>query len=556
MVQDAFQQRAGKAGLTLEVRAPEYQEPFGIATPQLPIGVLGHQYVAEIAATNGLGHVRWELRWEAAPAWVATDATGPSVRLAGRPPTPGTWKLAVRARDCELPGRFGDQNGEVFATSEAKEYEIVVCRPPSVPVRVSTESLSSCFYKVPLSHRFAAEGGIPPYTWHIEWLEGGPPEWTAFEARTGVLSGTPPFVDTRKLAVTVTDRLGEKARKADLALATQPVPGEPLRLISGELPVAIVGRQYAAEVVAPNGRGHVRWRITRDQAPAWLTTEVDGSCLRVRGRPDRPGNWTLAVAARDFDRPGDLGDEGYAFSPLVEEAYTVIAIEGGEEPAPLRIVTEALPVAFSSFPYTVHLAAAGGQPPIEFEGDRENPPWVKIGNDGKLAAVVPDAPCEAIIKVRARDRRGHESEPVALPLRVKRVAPSDLEVPDLPTIVAVRGEALSLRMPIVGGIPPYDVSFAGEPLPGFAFVPGTPTLRGTPSQCGTFAIQVDVEDASPTPQTERHTLLLKVIPPTDDARGVSSTELALVAALAAGLLALLLALAVLGRRARRPADRA
>lgn len=75
-----------------------------------------------------------------------------------------------------------------------------------------------------------------------------------------------------------------------------PPPDPPIVLPSTPLPVAHVGKPYAAKLVAKGGTPPFRWRTTSGPLPAGLHLLADG---RITGKPRRAAHARLVLRARD-----------------------------------------------------------------------------------------------------------------------------------------------------------------------------------------------------------------------------------------------------------------
>ena len=133
---------------------------------------------------------------------------------------------------------------------------------------------------------------------------------------------------------------------------------EPLSIATRSLPAARAGAPYRAQLATVGGAAPYTWEAV---LPAGLTLDASGA---IAGRVERTGSFpfTLRVADRDG---------------RTAEHVVVLHVE----PAPLRLVTEALPNATIGVPYEAELRVEGGVAPLRWAG--EPPAGLQLG-DGLL----------------------------------------------------------------------------------------------------------------------------------------------------------------------------
>ena len=168
-----------------------------------------------------------------------------------------------------------------------------------------------------------------------------------------------------------------------------------LSIATSALPTARAGEPYRAQPAAVGGAAPYAWEAV---LPAGLALE---SCGAISGRVERTGSFpfTLKVADRDG---------------RTAERVFVLDVE----PAPLRVVAEALPNATIGVPYEVELRVEGGVAPLRWSG--EPPVGLKLG-DGLLFGT-PLGPSAALsLDLHVRDA-ARQTASVSLPLIVRPAA--------------------------------------------------------------------------------------------------------------------------------------
>ena len=164
---------------------------------------------------------------------------------------------------------------------------------------------------------------------------------------------------------------------SDPAWRRAAIAAVPLSIATSALPVARTGEPYLARLAVVGGAAPYRWEAV---LPAGLALDASGT---IDGRVERTGSFpfTLTVADRD----------GRA-----AERVFVLHVE----PAPLRLVAEALPNATIGEPYEAELRVEGGVAPLRWSGDP--PAGLQVG-DGLLFGT-PLGPSAALsVDVRVRD---------------------------------------------------------------------------------------------------------------------------------------------------------
>ena len=152
---------------------------------------------------------------------------------------------------------------------------------------------------------------------------------------------------------------------------------EPLSIATRSLPAARAGEPYRAQLAAVGGAAPYTWEAV---LPAGLTLDASGA---IGGRVERTGSFpfTLRVADRDG---------------RTAERVFVLHVE----PAPLRVVTEALPNATIGVPYEAELRVEGGVAPLRWSG--EPPAGLQLG-DGLLYGTPLGPSAVLSLDLRVRD---------------------------------------------------------------------------------------------------------------------------------------------------------
>ncbi|MBF5041862.1 hypothetical protein FGE12_05625 [Aggregicoccus sp. 17bor-14] len=301
--------------------------------------------------------------------------------------------------------------------------------------------------------------------------DGALPEGVAFEREA--LVGAPTAPGTYALTFQLTDADGRHTEQA-LSLRVAAFPS----LTPSTLPLAVVGREYQAQLQALGGTAPVSVGVNYPE-DSWLTVSEASSVLSLGGVPQAVGTFELQASVRDAN-----GAQALA-------AYTIEAVE-----APVVETAGELPVAVIGRPYTATLSASGGTGPYtwSFEGAAPVPGLQLAADTGVLSGVPTQAGTFALDSVMVTDARGVSTH-AALELVVLSV-PS-IQTPD--SLVAILGAPYTGSFTVSGGTAPFTWSFAGSLPAGLTLTQqdGAFVLEGSASQAGDVTLEgLTVTDAN------------------------------------------------------------
>lgn len=288
----------------------------------------------------------------------------------------------------------------------------------------------------------------------------------------------------------------EKNKRNNLQVIPAPlfVEAPALRIVSAQLPRAVVGRRFQQSLVASAAGPAAVW--SADSLPPGLSLQANGS---LEGMPLEEGIFSFRVRVQ-------LG---------TLRAERLLALEVLPPASSLEVTTTRLPPALRGAPYgqwfdpeqgaaadVVRLAAAGGYPPYRWELDPEVPanrlPLGLVGptEDGFLGGTATPLSKTTSIVVRVTDARGSR---VSQPLELLVLEEGALIVPAKPLPLAVSGEAYAACVDARGGSDELRWSLPHGALPsGLEAEPSGRQLclRGSPKVCGVFTVEVHVQDDS------------------------------------------------------------
>jgi hypothetical protein len=482
-----------------------------IKTESLPEAIHQREYVAWLAAREGLGKYRWLAGSTGLPPGL--DLEPESGRLHGTPrlgPTDGEhrkyeFEVSVTA---VVPEK--DRGG--MPDSERRKLALMVHREPPVqmgPLRIRTgPELPAAFRSNLYSLTFAAEGGQPPY----KWSAGQLPEGLQLQ-QEGTLSGSPVSVGTFSFPITVRGGTTEASKTITMVVSENyppPPPVPPLRVLTQRIPAAVAGRLYELRLAAEGGSPPYRWS-TASGLPAWL--KPDPSTSAFAGLPslldvgDRIIVWAVS----------DGGGRSAQSQPI---PLTVLP-PAGKSVRPLRIRTAFFPEANVGKAYRVALAAEGGFAPYRWtwtgadaqngltlsDGVVQGSP-VRAGTTRFTVAVTDDSGATATANLSL------DVHPALEPLRlVSRATPA-----------ARVGQPYAVALSAVGGFLPYRWQLVGGELPAGLRLDQNGDVSGIPKQVGAWTPQFVVRDAEEQTSGAPTTIPIDVLTPAGFHKLVITTQ--------------------------------
>ncbi len=272
---------------TLRIVAPTTRLEL-VSTP-LPSGIAGRAYVGAAVAVGGVQPYRFSVT-SGLPNGLRMDATG---RIAGTPPAPGNFMVAVRVVDA-----LEAEATRTLALNVANPSQgLTIVQQPLKVGSVGVE------YSDPDPVTLTASGGVPPYVWAIEGM--GVPGLTITSTAQGTvpggtLRGVPTGVGEFPVLVRVQDQTGQ----FDTSLFVIEVDsGNELRVSTIELDAAKVGTAYTAGLKALRGTEPYTWTIVAGALPAGLTLASNGA---LSGTPTTAGVFAFAVRVTDAQQRTDV----------------------------------------------------------------------------------------------------------------------------------------------------------------------------------------------------------------------------------------------------------
>jgi hypothetical protein len=459
------------------------------ATP-LTGGRVGEAYSQPLLATGGVTPYTWAIESGALPGGVALNST--TGVLSGTPTASGTFTFTARVTDSQIP----------TAQSATRQFTVVIVPPVLVISTVSP--LPNGTVGTPHAITFVAAGGTSPYLWSLAAAPANniPPGMTF--SPSGVLSGTPTAHGTYSFTVIASDA-GDPSQTTQRAFLIDIAPAA-LTFSVLELPIATINQPYSYQIPISGGVPPYTCVITSGALPHGIT--LSPSCL-LSGIPTQIGAFTFTVRVTDARGVSSLSEAGgtvlaQAAGAFAENTFTLVVDAG----LPV-ISTVLLPSATALTPYSTSLSSIGGVAPYSYALQSGSlPAGLVLTTSGQIVGTAASE-ASTSFTVLVNDSRGNAGTRSFTLTVSPRETQTDrvLEVATANMPEGMVGKVYGLVFAARNGVEPYTWTIGGLPS-GFE----TSTLGeviGTPTQAGSFPVQVSVRDANGKQAVANFTFVVK-----------------------------------------------
>jgi len=476
----------------LEVLAPP-AKPLELLTTELPPCVVCVPYSQNLLAQGGYPPYQWQVTAGRLPEGLGFSGgrvTG-TVVIAMAEPTAaeftvkvidvvgasvqGNVRLSLQPNDMIALRAYGLQH-DAAALGDRGVLEL----PPAVVGE-------------PYSVELPASGGFGKLTWRV--VSGALHVGLRLEDHR--ILGTCTAPGMTEFTIQVSDSLKQTAQRRCRLKALPPV-AKPLQIMTTELPAARIGEPYLALLRLTGGVAPYRWKITEGALPSWASLKDD----MISGTPSNAGQ-------------------------IAEHVISVIAADSSDAQAgPVRLVLQVqrnlrfpnpkiavsfLPLATKGESYEVLVPVTGGLPPFSLRLlSGTTAPGIALSPDGILRGKPQEAGAWRFA-VSAVDSLGQSSPPAEFEMIVRQTGPVAMRLEDFFAPVAVISRPYKLRMPVFGGVMPYQYKLEGVLPPGVRFEDETGQLIGSPTETGNWHLTLRVSDSCPVPTEAVRTFELMVV---------------------------------------------
>jgi putative Ig domain-containing protein len=350
--------QTASAPLSITVLAAPGTASVTITTGNLPSGVVGIAYSAQLTASGGMTPYTWTLVSGMLPSGFTLSSSG---LISGTTAVAGTFGFTIQVADASNPQ----------LTAQATFTLTINPRPGGATLQITTTGLPPARTRTLYKAQLAASGGTTPYAWSIS---AGRFPSTLTLTSTGAIVGTPTVAASYTFTVQVTDASNpQQTAQRQLTLTVLANPAGGLAILTRLLPPARVDAAYMATLAATGGTRPFTWSISAGTLPQGLT--LDAASGRITGTASVAGSYTFTAQVTDSE----------AMPETATRTFT-ITVTGMHMGAPLRIDTATLPQGTVNMAYSFSLAASGGTAPYTWSlASGTLPAGIMLAPDGTLS---------------------------------------------------------------------------------------------------------------------------------------------------------------------------
>jgi hypothetical protein len=372
----------------------------------------------------------------------------------------------------------------ITGTSSSRVVSITVNPDPAISGTPPPGTVGTTY-----STTLAATGGTAPLTWS---MAGSLPEGLTFDAKTGVIAGTPTTAGSVSFAAQILDSsdVPYTVKSAETIAISTPVAA--LEFISGNPPSGTVGVTYSTSLNVSGGTAPYSFSVTSGSLPAGLTlSEATGA---IAGTPTVAG--TSVFTGEVTDASGTMASASFSI--------TINPVSSGE-----GLGLSLLPGATVGVPYNATIGVFGGAAPYTCVQTGGSLPAGLSLSSSCVVSGTPTTAGTSTMMVKATD----SSSPaltITGPESITVSAAGSLTLSSPPN--GTVGTPYSGAIGVGGGIAPYSCAIVSGSLPAGLTLGSGCFITGTPTAAGTENLTVTATDSSSPIRTVTGPVSLTILP--------------------------------------------
>ncbi|MEP4880918.1 MAG: putative Ig domain-containing protein [Tateyamaria sp.] len=426
-------------------------------------------YSQQLQGVGGDGDYSYGVISGSLPSGLALDTEG---LLSGNATQTGTFNFTVEVID-----GLGNRGQRDYALLVDPVDGLLTVLPEVLPIGTFGEA-----YNVTLG----VQGGVSPYTGMI--IAGALPQGLSFAPENGQITGVPEVTGDFPLTIEITDAEGNTGQRAYTLVV---LPITTLQINPPTLPKATFNAPYSEQLTGFGGDGNYTFAQISGTLPAGVTVDNAGV---ISGTPTQAGDFTFGVRVDDTSL--NTGERSYTLS--------VSRLTN------LDIQPTTLPDGDYGTPYSEQLTASGGvSGTYTFEILTGTlPSGLNLRPDGLFDGTpLEQGTYPLVVAVTdAQQNSGSRGYDLTINSVDGLISITPTNLPN-----AKFGTVYSIDLAAAGGDGSYTFSLntGVGPLPaGLSLDAATGLIAGTPTEVGSFPVEVDVVDGQGNTGTQPYTLVV------------------------------------------------
>lgn len=427
----------------------------------LPATMIGTAYSQNLTSKGGMAPYTYAISSGALPAGLTLSDSGV---LSGTPTKAGTFSFTVKATDSSTG--TGPYTG-------TRLYSLTIIMPT---VAVWPTSLPAMTVETSFNQNITASGGASPYTYAV--VAGSLPNGLSLSS-SGVLSGTPAVPGPYSFTIAATDS------SAGVGAYTGS------RSYSGTINV---GRPIA---------GMVNATVNYNSVDNPITLNLSGGAAASVAIASGPAHGRVAVNGMEITYTpaiGYAGRDSFTYTLTNSTGSSSATVDITVSSPTLTITASELWSAMSGADYSQTLTWEGGAAPYNNISISGLPTGLSVTSTTPTSATISGIPTSIgiyTVTASAIDSSIGMGPFVKSQTFTLVVAASAMSMfPAGQNLSVSYGNSFAQTFTASGGVAPYTYSLTGALPAGISWNPVTASLTGTPTQIGSFPINITAMDGS------------------------------------------------------------